>query len=272
MDTDEDGLTDYEEYYNHTNPSSADSDNDGIDDRTELLGYTLGHLVGRSDVGIIKTDPLDADTDNDLRSDGAEAELKNTETDAWIVQIAGKPSQRVYSHPLIADADLDGLVDGLEFRFNTDFPLRHSDPNNSNTDSDPRDDFAEYVQKGDPSVDDFAVTVYFTSLYISADGDTSGGRGDFNFDFGIRQPDAITGRYSDTYTSIMHHGIELTAPFQSSFKNRTDDFFNGVTPSHSTRMARFQLRRGKHSALQPTGHKAAIGQKHSHDRRSDVCN
>ena len=230
VDTDEDGLTDYEEFFLHTDAGSADSDNDGIDDRTESLGYALGHLVGRSDIGIIKTDPLDADTDNDMRSDGAEAELKNVEVDAWIVQVAGKPPQRVYSNPLIADADFDGLVDGLEFNFNVAFKSRHSDPNNSNTDGDPRNDLVEYKDEGNPLVDDFAVTVYFTSIYIGADGDTSGGSGDFNMDFGIRKPDPITGRYSDDYTSILHHGMKLVSPFNSEFTDvSADDFFHDTS-------------------------------------------
>ena len=58
MDTDEDGLTDYEEFFLRTDPRLNDTDRDGIEDRVESLGYALGHKVGTLDIGIIKTDPL----------------------------------------------------------------------------------------------------------------------------------------------------------------------------------------------------------------------
>src|SRR5262249_51699759 len=71
VDSDGDGLTDYEEFFLGTDPSSSDSDHDGLEDRVEDLGYALGHKVGGNDLGFIRTDPLDADTDNDKLSDGA---------------------------------------------------------------------------------------------------------------------------------------------------------------------------------------------------------
>ena len=43
----------------------------------------------REDIGIIKTDPLDADTDNDMRSDGDEAELEDVELKRWVVRATG---------------------------------------------------------------------------------------------------------------------------------------------------------------------------------------
>ena len=124
MDTDEDGLTDYEEFFLKTDPSSKDTDGDGIDDRAEYLGYALGHKVGTQDIGIIKTDPLDADTDNDMRSDGDEAELEDVELKRWVVRATGAvksgevskgSAYQVFSNPLVADADFDGLVNGQEF-------------------------------------------------------------------------------------------------------------------------------------------------------------
>ncbi len=185
VDTDGDGLTDYEEFFLHTDPSSKDSDNDGIDDRVEHLGYALGHKVGTQDIGIITTDPLDADTDNDMRSDGDEAELEDVETKRWVVRAtgavkSGEVSQgsayQVFSNPLVADADFDGLVDGQEFADldgdgTIDLGRYRTDPNNSNTDGDKRDDGVEFDAGTNPLVEDFMVTVFFNSITITKDGD-----------------------------------------------------------------------------------------------------
>ena len=56
MDTDSDGLTDHQEIVTyHTNPARADSDGDGLNDHDEVVTY--------------HTDPWDADTDNDGYTD-----------------------------------------------------------------------------------------------------------------------------------------------------------------------------------------------------------
>ena len=196
VDTDKDGLTDYEEFFLHTDPSSKDTDHDGIDDRTEYLGYALGHKVGTEDIGIIRTDPLDADTDNDMRSDGDEAELKDVELKRWVVRVtgsvaSGQPSSvsayQVYSNPLVADADYDGLVNGEEYAVGTD-------PNNANTDGDRRDDGVEVHGGLNPLVEDFRVTVVaeWIKTWNDGDGDTvnKGGRGgDYEIDLQVRRPD-----------------------------------------------------------------------------------
>src|SRR5205823_7443242 len=49
-----------------------DTDGDGLTDFQEVRGFKLG---GRPDDGFVVLDPTDADTDNDKRSDGDEAEL-----------------------------------------------------------------------------------------------------------------------------------------------------------------------------------------------------
>jgi hypothetical protein len=58
FDRDEDGLTDAEETEFGTNPSEADSDFDGLDDKSELEIYA--------------TDPLNEDSDGDTYIDGVE--------------------------------------------------------------------------------------------------------------------------------------------------------------------------------------------------------
>ena len=193
VDSDGDGLTDYEEFFLGTDAQSADTDGDGIDDRSEVLGYSLGHAVDGKDLGLIKTDPLDADTDDDMRSDGAEAERQDIELNRWVVRVAGgsaagakgATAYRVYSNPLIADADFDGLVDGQEF-------LAQTDPNNANTDGDLRDDGVEVRSGTNPLAADTRVTVVVTTLSAPAG---------LNFDLqlNVRPPDAAgVGGLSDT--------------------------------------------------------------------------
>ncbi len=164
LDSDEDGLTDYEEFFLKTNPSNKDSDGDGIDDRLEHLGYALGHKVNNADLGFIKTNPLDADTDNDKRSDGDEAELLDVETKRWIIRVDGETPYQVFTNPLVADADFDGLVDGDEF-------LQKSDPSKYDTDSDGRNDRLEKEGDFNPLIEDFTVTVIVSNLKITKDGD-----------------------------------------------------------------------------------------------------
>ena len=79
-DFDKDGLTDAEEYkLRISDPTKSDSDDDGLDDFTEI------------DDG---TDPSNADTDNDGLNDGAEIAAKTDPTDP--------------------DTDGDGYMDGIE--------------------------------------------------------------------------------------------------------------------------------------------------------------
>ncbi len=88
-DTDNDGSNDNEEKSNGTDPTKPDSDNDGVNDGTEKIDGT---------------DPLKPDTDNDGSNDGEE---KTNETD-----------------PLNTDTDGDGVIDGTEKADNTN-PLNN---------------------------------------------------------------------------------------------------------------------------------------------------
>lgn len=79
-DFDEDGLTNLEELLNETYPYSEDSDNDGLSDGDEVNNFG--------------TDPLVADTDGDGLDDGDEIILS--------------------TDPLIQDTDGDGVIDSRE--------------------------------------------------------------------------------------------------------------------------------------------------------------
>lgn len=112
-DTDGDGLPDgYEATQAGAlglNPALADSDGDGLSDAEELRHHT---------------NPADPDTDGDGLSDGEEVFQPGdafwqpgtvaTELGGWLVKLPGGPQVPVFSDPLRADADGDGLTDPTE--------------------------------------------------------------------------------------------------------------------------------------------------------------
>lgn len=111
-DTDGDGLTDGQEYYEYnTDPLVADTDGDGLSDGDEVLVYG--------------TDPLDPDTDGDGISDGDEV-------------------LRYRTDPLNPDSDEDGLTDYEELY------VYGTDPNNPDTDGDGFTDGQEIEMGTDP--------------------------------------------------------------------------------------------------------------------------
>jgi hypothetical protein len=175
-DTDGDGLDDGEERTLGTNPrgeAGLDSDNDGLSDYEEVRGFDL------RDVGTISTDPLDADTDDDKRGDGTETAPGGR----LIIRVAGEAPYAVFSSPIDPDEDLDRLVDGDEASAGTD-------TGNFNTDGDNRSDHGEVSMTGRrPLVPDLRVRVSFNGLEVEDDGDEDDHAGNFEFAIGVRKPD-----------------------------------------------------------------------------------
>ncbi len=102
-DPDGDGLTNLEEHEIRTNPTSADTDSDGLEDGVETA---TGIWNGVNDTG---TNPSRPDTDGDGLLDGIEnPDLPYTG--------AGQPG----TSPLNADTDGDGASDGVEIAGGTD--------------------------------------------------------------------------------------------------------------------------------------------------------
>ncbi len=94
LDTDDDGLSDLDEFVLKSDPFDVDTDNDGFPDGIEV---TAGDQL--SNWG--PTDPTSADTDNDGISDRDEA-------------YGTGPLNGLATDPRKADTDEDGLSDGLE--------------------------------------------------------------------------------------------------------------------------------------------------------------
>ncbi|MED5584898.1 MAG: PA14 domain-containing protein, partial [Verrucomicrobiota bacterium] len=107
-DFDEDGLTDFDEFENGTNPAEEDTDGDGLADAAET---NTGTFVSASNTG---TDPTNTDSDGDGLADGAE-----TATGVFV------SAADTGSDPNNADSDGDLVTDGDEVNAG-------SNPNDSN--------------------------------------------------------------------------------------------------------------------------------------------
>ncbi len=199
VDSDGDGLTDWEEYhgcldqnrdfscdsdarFGPTDRMNPDTDGDGLTDRQEVMGV---RFAGDASAPLRFTDPVRYDTDGDGTSDGVEV------NNSWTVSVAGRGGYVVWSDPLAADGDGDGLTDTQERSLGTD-------PNKADTDGDGALDGLEANpgRQTNPLVPDHLVTVTYQSLQIGdthssiSDGDEGANPGDFFFNFEVRHPDA----------------------------------------------------------------------------------
>jgi outer membrane protein OmpA-like peptidoglycan-associated protein/opacity protein-like surface antigen len=134
-DSDGDGLNDGEEVkkYN-TDPLNADSDGDGLNDYDEVKNYETNPNKADTDgdglndydeVKKHKTDPNNPDTDGDGLKDGEEVNKYNTDPTKKDTDGDGlKDGDEVKIHktnPTKADTDNDGLNDGVEVtKYKTD--------------------------------------------------------------------------------------------------------------------------------------------------------
>lgn len=193
LDTDEDGLNDWEEMneYN-TDPLSADSDEDGLNDGEEVNEYD--------------TDPNEADTDGDGLSDGDEVNSYNTD-------------------PLSADSDGDGLSDGEEVN------EYRTDPNAADSDDDGINDYDEVNEYNtDPNNADSDGDGFTDSQEIEMDTDPNdssdpvfleeGSLGTVNFDFDRSNID-------EEATRILNENIKKLMDSQK-FRVRIDAFTDHV--------------------------------------------
>ncbi|WP_010681316.1 S-layer homology domain-containing protein [Acetivibrio cellulolyticus] len=149
-DTDEDGLSDYEEIEEYlTNPLSADTDGDGFSDWSELCprkvtkdgGVTKVDVVGKPGEkvdGAFFISPFNSDTDGDGLSDYYEVvELGTNPTAVFTLDnpyrdaemdldgdgLTNKEEYSAGTAPLVMDSDEDGLADGAEIKEYSADPL-----------------------------------------------------------------------------------------------------------------------------------------------------
>lgn len=162
-DTDYDGLSDYEEAVVYgTNPLKMDEDRDSLDDFEEIMVYgtdpknpdTDGDTMnddwevdhgfdplvpnpimdpdndglGTSVELLLHLDPMDSDTDDDGRPDGAEDYDKDTLTNVTETTVH-------HTNPKSPDTDRDGLPDAWEIANNLS-PRSAAAPNGTNHDPD----------------------------------------------------------------------------------------------------------------------------------------
>ena len=162
-DVDGDGLDDSDERDLGTDPNLADTDGDGVDDGAEVVAVLDGVTV-RYDLVL---DPTDADLDDDLRLDGDEL------TVACSVGPVDGITTTVFSDPLVADVDGDGLVDGEECA------LYATDPTEGDTDGDGVADGNEVAIGTDPLEDDKLVRLTITTIDVIFDCDSGDNGGNF---------------------------------------------------------------------------------------------
>jgi hypothetical protein len=165
-DTDGDGIPDGVEVFggnpadprsNPTNPLNPDTDGDGLCDGSRSVP---GVCVGGEDINnnglreATETDPNDADTDDDLLSDGLEV-LGGNYGEAGVAGTVDADPTRPgrQTDPLNRDTDGDGLDDGVEDvnrdgRFNPE--LNETDPTDFDTDDGGEGDGSERANGRNP--------------------------------------------------------------------------------------------------------------------------
>ncbi|MBF94632.1 MAG: hypothetical protein CMH58_05660 [Myxococcales bacterium] len=138
-DPDADGLSNAEEQDLGTNPVSADTDEDGLQDGDEVTGNPA-------------TDPRRADTDGDGLNDGQEGELGTdpTDTDSDNDQLSDAQDVQAGLDPLNSDTDGGGILDGVELITDQTDPLNPRD-DRLDTDNDGLFDYIEQVDGTDPN-------------------------------------------------------------------------------------------------------------------------
>ena len=190
-DTDQDGLTDYEEYIYGTNPLIPDTDQDGLTDYEEMKTYNTDpnkqdsdgdELKDGEEVNEYKTNPNEKDTDWDKFGDGSEIKLGTDPLDPnsfpgdrdgdgmpdqWEEDNALNPDDASDANQ---DPDHDGLSNRAEYQWNTD-------PHNPDTDgddltdgrevqigTDPLDPDSKFPDENKNGIDDNWEMLYFNEL------------------------------------------------------------------------------------------------------------
>ena len=177
-DTDFDGLPDLLERILGTDPTEADTDGDGLLDFDEFAGHGAflsltrehpGFFLTDSGTQALGTDPTSQDTDGDRLSDDFELQQ------GWRVLAFGDAAaRRVFSDPVFADTDIDGLDDLGEFLGADDHPPGSpsdtrdaTDPTDPDTDGDNRTDGAERIAGTNALLPGTEVVIRHTGINVT---------------------------------------------------------------------------------------------------------
>jgi len=116
----EEKYTNLEEYLNNTNPSNPDTDGDGCPDGWEVFWENWRIENGETE----GFDPLDP-SDGSLNYDGDGITINGTwydYTNSDEYNYAGEVGEQCCFNPYLIDSDEDGLGDGWEAYWGTDWP------------------------------------------------------------------------------------------------------------------------------------------------------
>lgn len=265
-DTDDDQLTDYfEDTYETLDPTTNDTDGDGIADTHEDPdNETLRNLAEQ----LSGTNPLDIDTDNDTLTDDFEVNASYTNptknnSDSFVTNsseaennlsdasedldgdgLTNEREQDLGTNPLRADSDQDGLSDSYELR------TAGTDPVDADSDSTrtPSNESDNNVTDG---AEDYDTDSIATALErkIGTNGFETDTDGDTLTDAFEHEHDALSPLLSDTDGDGVTDGLEdtdgdgLTAADEQSHKtnptvadtdfdqlNDSDELTNGTSP------------------------------------------
>ena len=162
MDSDDDGLSNYEENQLGTDPNSNDTDGDGLTDGDEVLKYEtdpteqdsdLDGLTDYQEINEYNTNPNTDDSDNDGLKDGDEVNEYQTDPNSNDTDgdglTDGDEVHDYNTNPLQIDSDLDGLTDQSEIM------VHQTNPNSNDTDNDGLTDLLEINEYNtDPNSED----------------------------------------------------------------------------------------------------------------------
>ena len=236
VDSDGDGLYDYEEESLGTNPNLADTDGDGLNDGEER-GQGTDPRVEDSDfdgvsdgdeVNTHGTDPLDDDSDDDGLRDGEEIH---------------NPDYRGLD-PLSADTDGDGVSDGDEIEDGTD-PTDAT----SYSEAPAINEWASCQPSGKqdpsdvvtaPTSDTFGSSSYYSDDYTSADGgieclctlsfrDTSKVTG-----ITVRVPTAVHDNSDWSEDALYPMAVAVKLPWKTNGEAGDSDYDDGVRIAKSS--------------------------------------
>ena len=119
-DSDQDGLLNYQEDYYGTNPLVVDTDGDGLSDYEELFITATDPLKRDSDNNGITDDQEDKDGDGVINIDEVKHNASPFSPDTDFDDVLDGDEIKLGTKPDDMDTDKDGLTDGNEIKLGTD--------------------------------------------------------------------------------------------------------------------------------------------------------